>query len=168
MDHIINKPVKVNQLPGLVKAIRRHGMEVGTFLVVGNISQDAVETFDQIKESFAFCRKIKVSPNISLLTAYPGSEVLEIAKKKDYLVPGFDWDDLVIQKFQLQTPLWTPQELMELVAKEELKIRWMMIFSYPKKTLLFVLERLTSDPISVLRGVARFVGLSFTRLALRH
>ena len=168
LDHIINKPVKVNQLPGLVKAIRRHGMEVGTFLVVGNISQDAVETFDQIKESFAFCRKIKVSPNISLLTAYPGSEVLEIAKKKDYLVPGFDWDDLVIQKFQLQTPLWTPQELMELVAKEELKIRWMMIFSYPKKTLLFVLERLTSDPISVLRGVARFVGLSFTRLALRH
>jgi anaerobic magnesium-protoporphyrin IX monomethyl ester cyclase len=167
LDNIINKPVKVDKLPELVKSIRRHGMEVGTFLVVGNIGRDAIETLDQVKESFAFCRKIKVSPNISLLTAYPGSEVLDIAREKGYLVPGFDWDDLVIQKFQLHTPLWTPQELMKLVATEELKLRWVMMLSNPQKTLRFVLDRLLTNPISVFSGIARFAGLSFSRLALR-
>ena len=77
--------------------------------MVGNIGRDVVETLDQIKDSFSFCRKMRVFPHVSLLTAYPGSEVLDIAKEKGYLVPGFDWDDLIIQKFQPQSPLWTPQ-----------------------------------------------------------
>ena len=167
LDNIINKPVKVNKLPELVQTIRRHGMEVGTFLVIGNIGRDGVETLDQIRESFSFCRKMRVTPHISLLTAYPGSEVLDIAKKKNYLVPGFDWDDLIIQKFQLQTPLWTPQELIRVVETEKVKMRWQKIFWNPRKTLLYVLDRITSRPMSLLREVARFAGLSVTRLALR-
>jgi len=167
LNNIINKPVKVNKLPELVKTIRRHGMEAGTFLVVGNIGRDGVETLDQIKDSFSFCRKMRILPHVSLLTAYPGSEVLDIAKEKGYLVPGFDWDDLIIQKFQLQTPLWTPQELMSLVEREKLKLHWYMIFFYPKKTMLKILDRLTSDPMKLLRAVARFLGSSISRLGLR-
>jgi anaerobic magnesium-protoporphyrin IX monomethyl ester cyclase len=161
LDNIINKPVKVNMVPELVKTIRRHGMEVGTFLVVGNIGRDAVETLDQVKDSFSFCRKIRVTPHISLLTAYPGSEVLNIAMEKGYLVPGFDWDNLIIQKFQLQTPLWTPQELMSVVETEKVKMRWQKMFYYPKKTFLNILDRLTSDPMSLFIevGFAAKVGI---------
>ena len=168
LNNIINKPVKVNDVPELVDTIRRHGMEVGTFLVLGNIGKGGtVETLEQIKDSFAFCRKIKVLPFTSLLTAYPGSEVLEIAEKEGYLIPGFDWDNLIIQNFQLQTPLWTPEQLMELVAREKLKTHWWIMLCFPQKTLQYLVGRLVSEPVAALKSIARFAGASFSRLALR-
>lgn len=167
LDNIINKPVKLDKIPELIAAIRKHDMEVGTFLVVGNIGQNAVETLDQIKESFAFCRKLKVYPHASLLTAYPGSEVLEIAKKNGYLVPGFDWDNLFIQKFQLQTPLWTPQQLVELVARERLKTRlWVMLCS-PSDTLRLVGHRLLQAPFATIRKIVFFTTESIKKLVFR-
>jgi len=167
LDKIINKPVKLDKIPELVKAIRRHDMEVGTFLVVGNIGHDAVETLDQIKESFAFCRKMKVYPHASLLTAYPGSEVLEIAIQKGYLVPGFDWDNLIIQKSQLQTPLWTPQQLIDLVAREKLKTRWWVMLCFPLETLKHLGRILVREPVVTLRKIFSFVAVSLKRLMLR-
>lgn len=167
LDNIINKPVKLDKIPELVAAIRKHDMEVGTFLVVGNIGQNAVETLDQIRESFAFCRKLKVYPHASLLTAYPGSEVLEIAKKNGYLVPGFDWDNLIIQKFQLRTHLWTPQQLMELVARERLKTRYWVMLCSPWDTLRLVGERLLRDPLATIRKIVFFSAESLKRLVFR-
>ena len=167
LDNIINKPVKLDKVPELVKAIRRHDMEVGTFLVVGNFGNEAVETLDQIKESFAFCRKLKVYPHASLLTAYPGSEVLEIANRKGYLVPGFDWDNLIIQKFQIQTPLWTPQQLMDLVAREKLKTRWWVMLCSPWDTLRHLLGRMVREPAVTAKKMVNFAATSLRRLILR-
>lgn len=167
LDNIINKPVKLNAIPELVKSIRKHDMDVGTYLVVGNIGEKAVETLAQIKESFAFCRRLQVYPHASLLTAYPGSEVLEIAKKNGYLVPDFDWDNLIISKFQLQTPLWTPQQLIELVARERLKTRlWVMLRS-PLAGLRFVAERFLREPWVTTRKVAIFVSEIIKKLVLQ-
>lgn len=164
LDNIINKPVKLNKVPDLIRAIRRHDMDVGTFLVVGNIGHDAVETLDQIKESFAFCRRLKVIPHASLLTAYPGSEVLEIAKSKGYLIPDFDWDDLIIQKFQLQTPLWTPQQLMKLVEFEKLKTRlWVMLCS-PWDTLQYLGRALFRDPAETSRKIVHYATIGLKGL----
>jgi len=168
LKNIINKPVKINKVPELVENIRKHGMEVGTFLVVGNIGRDAVETLEQIKESFAFCRKIKVVPHTSLLTAYPGSEVLDIAKQKGYLVPGFDWDNLTIQKFQLQTPLWSPQELMDLVAREKLKTRWWIMVCSPFDTLYKIQQRLNREPLVMIKIISIFITMSFKKLIFRN
>ena len=167
LDNIINKPVKLDQIPQLVKDIRRHGMEVGTYLVVGNIGRDAVETLDQIKESFAFCRKLKVFPHASLLTAYPGSEVLEIAQQKGYLIPDFDWDNLIIQKSQLQTPLWTPEQLVKLVELERLKTRWWVMLCFPLSTLQHLATRLIREPVATARKILRFAATSFKRLMFR-
>lgn len=167
LDKIINKPVKLQKVPGIVKTIRRYGMEVGTYLVVGNIGRDAVETLDQVKESFAFCRKMKVFPHASLLTAYPGSDVLKIAKEKGYLVPGFNWDNLVIQKFQLQTPQWTAQELMSVVSREQLKTRWWLVLCAPIQNCRHIFGRFIREPMITVRSMARFAGASFSRLLLR-
>lgn len=167
LDNIINKPVKVDKVPEVVDAIRRHGMEVGTYLVVGNIGRDAIETLDQIKESFAFCRSIKVFPHASLLTAYPGSEVLDIAKEKGYLVPGFDWDNLIIQKSQIQTPLWSPEQLMTLVAKERLKTRWWLILTSPWDSMGVLLGKFIRNPTATVKMMGRLFSDSFTRFVLK-
>ena len=163
LDNIINKPVKLNKIPQLINDIRSLDMEVTTFLVVGNISENNIETLDQIRESFEFCRKLNVPTHVSLLTAYPGSEVLEIAEKKGYLVPGFNWDDLIIQKFQLQTPLWSPQELMDFVEKERLKTRWGEFMANPVSIIISFSTRLFSAPRATLNKIF-FVLVNSVRL----
>lgn len=163
LDNIIHKPVKLDKIPGLVRMIERHGIEVGTFLVVGNIGRGGVETLEQVKESFRFCRKAGIFPHVSLLTAYPGSEVLEVAREMNYLVPGFDWDDLIIQKFQLQTPEWKPEELMALVEREKIKTRWWLLVTSPVASLSLVLGHFLHEPAVTIRKAANFIRASVER-----
>ncbi|MBI3550105.1 MAG: B12-binding domain-containing radical SAM protein [Elusimicrobia bacterium] len=164
LDNIIDKPVKLKDVPRVVDTIRRHGMEVGTYLVVGNIGRKAIETLEQVRDSFRFARKLKVYPHTSLLTAYPGSEVLDIAKAKGYLVPGFDWDNLIIQKFQLQTPEWTPQQLMALVDRENTITHLWALAAFPMDTLKTIVTRIAKEPFGTLRGMTRFTFRSFKGL----
>lgn len=159
LDNIINKPVKLEQIPGLVKLIRKYGIDVGIFLVVGNIGEDRVETPDEIRRSFSFARRIRIIPHVSILTAYPGSEVLEIAKRKGYLVPGFDWDNLIIQKPQLQTPAWSPEQLKSLVEREMLKTRLWIWLVTPRQTLQAFWEHFARDPRLTLIKVFNLVKL---------
>lgn len=121
LKNIINKPVKLDQIPGIVKKVREQGMVVNTFLVVGNVSDQYVETKEQIKDSFRFCRSLGVSPFVSYLTPYPGSEVLQVAQEKGYLIADFSWDNLMISKQNLTTPEWTPSEIKSLVERERVK-----------------------------------------------
>lgn len=163
LDNIINKPVKLGKIPELVRMIERHGIEVGTFLVVGNIGKGGVETLAQIRESFVYCRKARIFPHVSLLTAYPGSEVLDIAREKGYLVPGFDWDDLIIQKFQLQTPEWTPQQLMSVVEREKLKTRWWLLATSPLSSVALVWGHFIREPAVTLKKIFTFLRASAER-----
>lgn len=133
LDNIIDKPVKIDQVPELARIIRREGMELLTFLVVGNISADRIETLDEVRRSFQFCRKIRSRPHVSYLTAYPGSAVLEIAEKKGYLVPGFDWDRLYSIRQQLTTPEWTAEELRLVVEEERFKTHLWLFLTVPSE-----------------------------------
>jgi magnesium-protoporphyrin IX monomethyl ester (oxidative) cyclase len=141
LSNIINKPVKLDQVPGLAKKIRKLGMTVNAFIVVGNIAEDRVETLDQIKDSFKFCRKIRISPHVSYLTAYPGSATLDIAKEKGYLVDGFDWDDLMIDRQQIETPEWSTEELKSLVEWEKIKTRLWFLLTAPILFKLQIIKR---------------------------
>jgi anaerobic magnesium-protoporphyrin IX monomethyl ester cyclase len=157
LDHIINKPVKVEKLPELVSLIRKYGMQPGTFIVVGNIAENAVETKEQIRDSFRMARRLGVVPFISFLTPYPGSEVLEIAERKGYLVPGFDWDNLVISRQNLQTPEWSPRELAMLVEEEKTKTRVAFRISlwlkHPKQQLAGVRDRYLRNPAGFFKAL---------------
>lgn len=147
LDNIINKPVKLKDVPELVRIIRREKMELLTFLVVGNISDERIETLEQIRESFRFCRKIRSRPHVSYLTAYPGSAVLEVAQKHGYLVAGFNWDKLASIRQQLTTPQWTPEQLRRVVEEERLKTHLWMWLMDPMSFLKIVWGYLKSDPL---------------------
>jgi anaerobic magnesium-protoporphyrin IX monomethyl ester cyclase len=164
LDEVINKPVKLKQIPTLVKAIRKYGMTPVSFLVIGNISENRVETIEEIKHSFQFMRKIKVKPHVSLLTAYPGAPVLDIAERKNYLIPNFSWDDLIIQKFQLTTPEWTPEQLMEVSNQEELKTHWFLLFANPYETLGIIYRGLKNPFRLLMRLYSLFKNTYFTFL----
>jgi anaerobic magnesium-protoporphyrin IX monomethyl ester cyclase len=167
LKNIINKPVKLGDISGLVQLIKKHGMEPTIFLVVGNIAEDRVETLEEVRDSFRFARRIGVNPFVSYLTAYPGSEVLDIAEEKGYLVPGFDWDDLMINKQQLQTAEWTPEQLRILVERERTKTRLYIWLMSPGK----LVTRLIQNPLLVTKSIFRVlveaVRVVFTGIKLR-
>lgn len=128
LENIINKPVKLELIPEIVRLIRKYDMEVGTFIVVGNIGDKGVETLDQVSDSFRFARKLGVRPFVSYLTPYPGAEVLRVAEDNNYLISGFKWEDLVITKQNITTPLWTPEELNKHVEMElGLTLAWYVL-----------------------------------------
>jgi anaerobic magnesium-protoporphyrin IX monomethyl ester cyclase len=150
LKNIINKPVNLSKIPETIALIKKYGMSYTTFLVVGNISREKIETIKQIKQSFKFMRKIRAIPHVSLLTAYPGSPVLDIAIEKGYLIPGFDWDDLIIQKSQLTTNEWTPELLIKTVRLEHFKTKLYvyMLDSAGRKHLMNVFKNVVYELFS--------------------
>jgi magnesium-protoporphyrin IX monomethyl ester (oxidative) cyclase len=157
LDKIINKPVKIDEIPKVVNQIRKHGMDVTTFIVAGNIGWGGVETKEQIRDSFRLVRRIGAQCFASILTPYPGSEVLEIAEKNDYLIPDFSWDNLVISKANLHTPEWTPEELVELVQHEKIKTNVHLWLRRPWVGLLFVWHRLRKNPLAFSHATLKYI-----------
>jgi anaerobic magnesium-protoporphyrin IX monomethyl ester cyclase len=151
LKNIINKPVKLSDVPQFVKWIRKFGMEVGTFLVVGNISDDAVETLDQVRDSFRFARSINVKPTVHYLFPYPGSDVLRIAERKSYLIKDFGWDDVMNTKRTISTPDWTPEQLRAVVRAEIVKTRLNFWAKSPKTFLILILSHYRRNLVAALK-----------------
>ncbi len=151
LDNIIRKPVRIDKIPETARLIRKYGMELGTFLVVGNVGADAVETEEQIRDSFRFARKLKVWPHASYLTPYPGSDVLKIAEDKGYLIPGFNYDNLVINKQSLSTPEWTPEKLRRIVEHEKLKTRLSLLLGSPDQLFTQTIPNALRHPVAFTR-----------------
>ena len=69
-----------------------------------------------------------------------------IAKEKGYLIKGFDWDDLMINKQQIETPEWSTEELKSLVQWENFKTRLWFIITSPFIVKLGILKRIFTKP----------------------
>ncbi|MBF0444327.1 MAG: B12-binding domain-containing radical SAM protein [Magnetococcales bacterium] len=119
LQNIIKKPVKLHLLPDLVDKANNLGFEINAFLVVGNVSEDAVETFEQIQDSFDLMKKLKIhNLHVSYLSPHKGTEVYEIALKKGYLAHSFE--DTFYNRPKLETPLWTRKQLELFVTIQRL------------------------------------------------
>ena len=167
LDNIINKPVKVNKIPELVELIRKLDMTPGTFIVAGNIGEKGVETKEQIRDSFRLVRNLGIWPFVSYLTPYPGSEVLEVAKRHGYLIPDFDWDNLAIQRRNITTPEWTPDELRDLVEGDLELIRLTLIMKKEPLAWLISICRNLLSPRKFVQEVA-WAARTFRRLQAEH
>lgn len=115
LKNIVNKPVKLDTLPELMILAKKHGLVVQAFLVVGNVSENAVETFEQIRDSFALMRKLGVHfPTVSYLSPHIGSTAYDVAVQKGYLDKSYEDSDY--DRPVITTPLWTKAELEQFVT----------------------------------------------------
>lgn len=120
LDNIIKKPVKINQLPSIVAMIRRAGLEVSAFLVVGNVSENHIETFEQMKESFDLMRRLKIRKlSVSFLSPHAGSRAFEVVKKRGLI--SDDYLDNPYGRPVISSPLWTIEQLEDFVHTERIK-----------------------------------------------
>lgn len=111
LKDMINKPVKTDKLPEIVSILRKYKLEVNAFIVVGNISNNRVETFSQMKDTFELMRKLKIRrPVVSYLSPHPGSAIFEIAKNKGYMKEE-DYLDDYYNEPSISTSFWSKEEL---------------------------------------------------------
>lgn len=115
LKNIINKPVKLDRLPEVVALCKKYGMNVSAFLVVGNVSEKAIETFEQMKDSFQLMRKLGIRrPVVSYLSPHIGSVAYDVVRRKGYIDESYEDNDY--NRPVIETPLWTRNELERFVT----------------------------------------------------
>ena len=120
LDNIIDKPVRVDRLPEIVEMLRKYDFEIGAFLVLGNVADNKVETFSQMKDSFDLIRKLKIeNPTISFLTPHLGTRVEETVRKNCYPVSDSP-KRFYYNVPHFSTPEWSTDELFIFVTLESL------------------------------------------------
>ena len=135
LKKMINKPVQIDKLPELVSLLRKYELAVEAFVIVGNFSEEGVETLSQVQDTFELMRKLKIrKPTVSYISPHPGSAIFEIAKKKKYIDKGYL--DIYYSEPSFSTSNWT---------KEELKI-----FTTVQYVLCAIDERFLYLPIKIL------------------
>jgi len=116
LDTIIKKPLDLEKIPSLVKYAKQIGIEVIIFLVVGMPG----ETLKQMKTTFRFARSLGLydTQHISIATPYPGSELYDICKERNYFREDFDFDHLSIRKPNIDTENWKGEDVMRLISQQ--------------------------------------------------
>jgi len=115
LKNIVNKPVKLDRLPEIVRLANKYGMRVSAFLVVGNVAENAIETFEQIKDSFKLMRKLGIRrPTVSYLSPHIGSAAYDVVRRRGYIDESYEDNDY--NRPVIETPLWTKDKLEQFVT----------------------------------------------------
>lgn len=122
LDHIMHKPqVRLDKVPGILKKVRAQGFDIMASFVYGMPG----ETWDQIRETFAYGEKLINDGLIDYATfhpvvPFPKTEITEICKKKGYLPKDFDTPraEVGLYKSLISTDEFTSDELQILRAFE--------------------------------------------------
>jgi len=151
LKNIIKKPLDLKRTKNLFKRCRDIGLDYGTFLVVGMPG----ETVDDIWTSFKFCAEVgSYSPHTSVATPYPGTELYEECKEKDYFSREYALDGLFISSFMLKTPDWSEADLRKVLIKGKFYLKFRQIIDRPLDALK-LFKRLVLQPLKIISYIKR-------------
>ena len=143
LKNIIKKPLDLKRTKNLFKRCRDIGLDYGTFLVVGMPG----ETIEDIWTSFKFCAEVgSYNPHISVATPYPGTDLYDECKEKDYFSREYALDGLFISSFMLKTPDWSETDLRKVLIKGKFYLKFRQIIDQPLDALK-LLKRLVLQPV---------------------
>lgn len=82
LNKIIKKPINLEKVPSILNLAKNKGFEVISNFIIGFPH----ETFEQIRDTFAFAEKINIDlVNFHIATPLPKTELMEICIKERYL-----------------------------------------------------------------------------------
>ena len=117
LKNIIKKPIDLEKMPDILNMAKSKGFEIIANFIIGFPH----ETWDQIRETFAFAEKLNVDlVNFHIATPLPKTELMDICIKEGYVPENFD-EDIVNVGYtsgNISTENFTPQELGILRAFE--------------------------------------------------
>jgi len=126
---IIRKPVNLETVRRNMTIAKKLGLITSAFFSMGYPD----ETMDEIKETFAFVKEIKPdSVFLSIATALPGTELMEICKNRGYIKKEHDFLDSEFSTAPYDTENFTRKELEEIYFKEALWINLSLVLRNPR------------------------------------
>lgn len=116
MDNIIKKPLDLSKVVPAAEAIRRRGMDVVAYLIVGLPG----ETMEQIRHTFELVKKARIYKFASFLySPLPGSELYFKCVEMGLVDENYDFETYnVYYKPPFERPDLSQQELMNLIYRE--------------------------------------------------
>jgi magnesium-protoporphyrin IX monomethyl ester (oxidative) cyclase len=161
MDNIIRKPLKLNRVKQLIKYAQNIGLDVGLFFVMGMPG----ETEQQIWDSFRFAKEMDIYfPHISIATPYPGSELYNICREREYLESYFSLNDLHIKSFCISTEFLSKRRLKNIYSKG----RRFLLWSYFKKHPMEFYRKVRRNFVNKLESIEHRIEDFFVNLINRY
>jgi magnesium-protoporphyrin IX monomethyl ester (oxidative) cyclase len=114
LDKLMRKPLRLKTIPSLVKNIRKHGIDIRAFFLLGFPG----ETKDNMRETLEYARNLELDWCVfSVTSPLPGTKIYDICVEKGYI----DLEDFDLMtsfhKCIITTPEFTPEFVHEF--KEE-------------------------------------------------
>lgn len=138
LSEVIQKPLNLEKVAGLIKHSRKIGLDVGAFFIFGMPG----ETLNEVRETFRYIRKHKLlSANISVAFPLLGSKIYDTVVENGYFVNQNSYDDIKMlsnEGFQIQTPDWTAEELRQVVRSENAKSKFYIMLTTPRLLFKFL------------------------------
>jgi magnesium-protoporphyrin IX monomethyl ester (oxidative) cyclase len=111
LSRLMRKPVNLKKVPGLVKAIRDHGMLARGFFMIGYPG----ETRKTIKETIAFARSLELDWSFFFVaTPLPHTEMYDMALRQGYLHAGDFNPVTAMHESVIKTPEFDNEYLTEI------------------------------------------------------
>ena len=112
LDNLLNKNLDLQAVEPCVVAAKAAGLAVHLFLMVGFPG----ETVAQMEKTIAFAEGLDVdSCSISIYSPLPGTKMYDYAEANNYLVDGFNRDNILFAKANIKVPGLSPEEFEEKV-----------------------------------------------------
>ena len=143
LNKVIRKPLNLQKVRPLVKTMINLGMEVESFFVVGMPG----ETEASLKRTFKYARDLNTdATHYFFANPIPGSELYDMCKKEGYFREGFSYENVRVERCNINTPKMPAKKLEKLVAREQLISRILPLVKNPLRMIRKYFSYLKKDP----------------------
>jgi anaerobic magnesium-protoporphyrin IX monomethyl ester cyclase len=125
---VIQKPLDLKMIGPLVRTMKRLGIEVETFFVVGMPG----ETTASLRRTFEFARRLDAdATHYFFANPMPGTKLWDICVQGGYFRENFRFEDIRVERANINIPGLPADRLEHLVAREQLASRALALARHP-------------------------------------
>lgn len=162
LSKIIHKPLRIERVMEVIDITNKIGFDIDVFFVVGFPG----ETPEEMQKTFDLGKRLNVSSvKYFIATPYPGTELLDIARRDNLIPIDFDPTDISINVVQgiITTEYFTPKELQNKVLKETMRTQIALFARHPLRYTLGILRNyVLKDPGATILFVWKTVKSKFS------
>jgi magnesium-protoporphyrin IX monomethyl ester (oxidative) cyclase len=163
LSKIIHKPLSIEKVMEVIDTANKIGFDIDIFFVVGFPG----ETSEEMQKTFDLGKRLDVSSvKYFIATPYPGTELLDIARRDNLIPIFFDPTDFNLNVFQgiIKTEHFTPKELHIKVLRETLRTHIALFTRHPFRYAFAILRNyVLKDPRATFLFIWKIVKSKFSK-----
>jgi anaerobic magnesium-protoporphyrin IX monomethyl ester cyclase len=157
---VIQKPLDLKKIPPLVQTMKRLGIEVETFFVVGMPG----ETRASLRRTFEFARRLDADvTHFFFADPMPGTKLWDICVENGYFREGFRFENIRVERANINIPGLPAERLEHLVAREQLTSRFLALVKHPFRIFRKYLSYFKKDRRIVIQFLLKNIRLGLGR-----